>query len=424
MKKWFKPVLLVVLALGMAAPAFGGGIDNKQNFSAAYAGSLSRNAATDGADVAAYNPGGLTMLENGFHLAVDLQPFTFDYDHNYNGETKTATPYLVAPTAFGVYKSDDWAFWGAFTINGGGGETYYKEGNIITEGIGNALSAGAFAAAGLPGGGTLINESAYAESFDYTLTTGAAYKINDIFSVAAGVRYILTDKNVDIHGDYSGTHIAGKYSQEADGFGGIFGINIHPSDTINIGIRYETQVNLDWETDTSEANAAGKALLTVFDRIDGQSYARDLPAVLALGLEWKIRPNLTIKPSYSLYFEKDADWGSQNDAVDGNSYDLALAVQYDINEKWSVSTGYMFIDVDMQPENFGIIEQMNPPLDCHAVALGARYKFDERLTLTFGLTGYFYGDETAPANPAKGLPEVTYGKTLYQAGIGIQYRFF
>lgn len=422
MKKWFKPVLMMVLTLGMTVPAFGGGIDNKQNFSAAYAGSLSRNGATDGADVAAYNPAGLTILGNGFYLEVDAQPFTFDYDHTYNGETHTSSPSLVAPTAFAVHKSDNLALWGAFTINGGGGETKYEDGNIITEGIGNALSAGMFAEAGLPAGGTLENQYAYAESFDYTFTTGATYKINDIFSIAGGIRYIITDKEVDIHGDYLGTYIAGKYDQEADGFGGIFGLNIHPGNTVNIGIRYETQVDLDWKTDTSKSNTAGVALLSAFDRVDGQSYARDLPAVLALGLEWKVRPNLTLKPSTSLYFEKDADWGTQNDAVDGNSYEVALAAQYDINQAWSITTGYMFIDVDMKPENFGIIEKMNPPLDCHAVALGTRYKYNERLTFTFGLTGYFYVSDTAPATAV--TPEVTYEKTLYQAGIGLQYKFF
>lgn len=428
MKKRFCSVLLVVLIMGMAVPAFGGGIDNKQNFSAAYAGSLSRNGAIDGADVAAYNPAGLVMLENGFHLAFDIQPFTFDYDHIYGGETHRATSVLATPTVFGIHKSDNWAFWGAFTINGGGGEIEYDNGNIITESIGNLANMGAFFGAGLFPGGSLENSYAYVKSFDYTFTTGTAYKINNIFSVAAGLRYIITDKKVDIQGDYSGTEVVGKYTQEADGFGGIFGLNIHPSDQVNIGIRYETKVKLDWDTDTSGSSAEGLYILNAFGRVNGESYARDLPAALGLGLEWKVLPNLSINPSYSLYFEKDADWGSQNDAVDGNSHELALGLQYDVNEAWSLTTGYMFIDVDMKPENFGLIEQMNPPLDCHAVALGTKYRYNDRLTLTFSLTGYFYQDDTAPAiyssTGALITPEVTYDKTLYQVGIGIQYRFF
>ena len=423
MRNWYSFAWLAVLTLGvMVSNSFAGGIDNKQNFSGAYAGSLSRNGATDGADVAAYNPAGLPLFQNGMYLELDAQPFTFDYDHEYNGQTQTASPNLIAPTAFAVYKKDRWAFWGAFTINGGGGKTEYENGNIITEGIGNALSAGALAAAGLPAGTTLQNEYAYAESYDYTFTAGTAYKINEIFSVAGGIRFVQTDKDVDIHGEYSGTYIAGKYTQEADGIGGIFGINIHPREDINIGIRYETKVDLDWETDTGGSTAAGILLLSSYGRENGKSYARDLPAALAVGLEWKVLPDLTLKPSYSLYFEKDADWGTQNDAVDGNSYELALAVQYDLNEICSLTAGYMFINVDMTPENYGIIEQMNPPLDCHAAAIGTRLRLTDKFTMTLGLTGYFYVADSAPATTL--TPAVTYDKTLYQAGIGLQYRFF
>nr|WP_320193414.1 outer membrane protein transport protein [uncultured Desulfobacter sp.] len=413
--------LLIVLILGMAAPAFGGGIDNKQNFSSAYAGTLSRNAATDGADAAAYNPAGLMLLKNGTYLELDLLPFTFDYDHEYDGETQTASPNLIAPMVFGVHKWDQWALWGTFTINGGGGETEYENGNVITQTVENRLFRGDFAPT-LPGGGTLTQPYAYAESYDYTFTAGVSYALHPMVSVAAGVRYIFTDKEVDLHGTYF-VDLLAKYDQEAHGYGGVIGINIHPSDTLNIGIRYDSEVKLDWETDTNGSNALGIALLEAFGRKDGKSYARDLPAVLALGVEWKVLPKLTLKPSFSYFFEKDADWDTQNDAVDGNSYELALALQYDVNAYWSLTAGYLFINVDMKPENFGIIEQMNPPLDCHAFAVGAKYRMTEKLTLILGLSGYFYEDDTAPADLVAGRPEVTYDKTLYQAGIGIQYRF-
>nr|WP_319491913.1 outer membrane protein transport protein [uncultured Desulfobacter sp.] len=415
--------LLIVLILGMTAPAFGGGIDNKQNFSSAYAGSLSRNAATDGADAAAYNPAGLMLLKNGTYVELDLLPFTFDYDHEYNGETQTASPKLVAPMAFGVHKMDKWAFWGSFTINGGGGETEYENGNIITQTVENRLAGGAFAPT-LPAGGSLTQPYAYAESYDYTFTAGVSYDLHPMVSVAAGLRYVITDKEVDLHGTYSGAFILARYDQEAEGYGGVIGIDIHPSETLNIGIRYDTKVKLDWDTDTSGSNALGVALLRGYNRQDGHSYARDLPAVLALGVEWKVLPKLTLKPSFSYFFEKDADWDTQNDAVDGNSYEIAMAVQYDVNETWSLTAGYLYINVDMKPENFGIIEQMNPPLDCHAVAVGAKYRMTEKLTLILGLTGYFYEEDTAPSALATtGRPEVTYDKTLYQGGIGIQYRF-
>ncbi len=460
MQNWFKYGVLASLMIGIAVPAFSGGIDNKQNFSGAYAGSLSRNAATDGADVAAYNPAGMMLMKNGIHVQLDMQPFHFDYDHDYNGNTQTTHTTSVIPTAFGIYKKQNWAAWGAFTVNGGGGELEYKDGNIITQQIKTLVTAdlsqgavpggmGGFStlanvlvwqnqkgivlpnpSVGLNAGGVFSNEYAYAESYDYTLTAGMSYKINDMFSIAAGLRYVFTDKDVDIHGLYvqggTSTHVIGAYTQEARGFGGVLGINIHPSDTLNFGIRYDTRVNLDWHTHigSQSKGTVGENILAVNDRRDGQRAARDLPAVLALGAEWKVTPKLTVKPSFTYFFEKDADWGNQNRSVDENSYEVALALQYDINPTWTLTTGYLYIDVGMKPENFKIIEKMSPPLDCHAVALGAQYKMNDRLTFTLGLASYLYVEDTAPANLANFTPEVTYDKIFYQVGIGIQYSIF
>lgn len=442
MKNWLRLWCALVIVAGLSTPVFAGGVDNKQNFSAAYAGSLSRNAATDGADIAAYNPAGIMFLDDGLYLDMSVQPFTFDYDHEYNGQTRSASPWLATPTAFAIYKSDRWGVFSGFTINGGGGETEYDDGNIITEKIGNFAAMGAFTSPGyaqyeaftgttrpnnsqLAPGGTLSDEYAYAKSFDYTFTTGVSYRVNSFLSVSAAARYVWTDKEVDIHGTYTvgGTPqlVVGKYDQEADGFGGVFGANIRASETVNIGIRYETRVNLDWETtvDSASKGTVGENILWMNGRVDGRSYGRDLPAVLGLGLEWRALPKLTVNPSYTLYFEEDADWDTQNSKVDQNSYDLALSLQYDINETWSATAGYMYIGIGIHPEDYGIIEQMSPPLDCHAVALGLKYRATKRLLLTFGLTGYFYQADTDYVT----TPNVTYDKELYSGAIGIQYRF-
>jgi long-chain fatty acid transport protein len=89
--------------------------------------------------------------------------------------------------AFGVHKMDKWAFWGSFTINGGGGETEYENGNVITQTVENQLAGGAFAPT-LPGGGTLTQPYAYAESYDYTFTAGVSYDLHPMVSIAAGLR--------------------------------------------------------------------------------------------------------------------------------------------------------------------------------------------------------------------------------------------
>ncbi|MFO7752238.1 MAG: long-chain fatty acid transport protein, partial [Desulfobacteraceae bacterium] len=84
MKKLLLSALAIALTL-TAIPQFvlAGGIENKQNFSARYTATGSRNAAIDGADIAAYNPAGIMMKEdNGFLFQVDVQYILKDYEHD------------------------------------------------------------------------------------------------------------------------------------------------------------------------------------------------------------------------------------------------------------------------------------------------------------------------------------------------------
>ena len=56
----------LALSCAVAVSALAGGVDNKTNWSAEYIRTLNRNAATDYADIAAYNPAGTVKLDEGF----------------------------------------------------------------------------------------------------------------------------------------------------------------------------------------------------------------------------------------------------------------------------------------------------------------------------------------------------------------------
>ncbi len=412
---------------------FAGGVDNNQSYSANYAGTVSRNAALEGADIAAYNPAGIMQLDNGLHLEFDAQFFSLNYAHHMDGKDYESKEKPIVPSLFSIYKQDKWAAYGSFSIVGGGGRAKYGEGNVITKTIGNVAAAGAFFPVLLPGG-VLSNEFAGVESYDYGFTGGLSYKINDIFSVSGGARYVITDKMVDIHGNYiqggTNTYILGKYEQEAEGFGGVFSLNIKPYDKVNIALKYETRVKLDWKTtiDPSTKGTVGEIILGANNREDGKSYRRDLPGVVAAGILWDVTPQFSISPSYTLYLEKQADWGSQNDSVSHNSYDFAVSLGYKFTPKLTGTMGYMYSDKGVNPDNYSLIEQMSPPLDSHSIAVGGSYKFNERMSVTTGLMGNFYQSDDADAiYLAPGVeksPAVTYEKTVYTMAVNFKYRFF
>ena len=207
-------------------------------------------------------------------------------------------------------------------------------------------------------------------------------------------------------------------TRKRDGFGGIFSVNVKACDTVNIGIRYETEVNLDWENKvrSDSRGTVGENILWDERPVHDKDYARDMPAIFGIGVEWQITPKLSINPSFTYYFEDDADWGSQNAKVDDDSYDLAIAFRYDINETWSATLGYMYIGIGMSPDDYGIIEKMSPPLDAHCFALGAQYRMNEKWTFNFGASAYLYEADGAVANGFN--PATTYDKELYSLGIG------
>ncbi|WDP93350.1 MAG: outer membrane protein transport protein [Desulfobacter sp.] len=410
---------LTAALLGVPQAVLAGGVDNKQNLSAAYAGGPSRNGAIEGADIAAYNPAGIMQLKNGLTCALDAQFISTNYDHTTGGRDYGNENYPVVPSLFAIYKKDNWAFYGSFTVPGGGGEVEYKEGNIITRQVSNKLTG-----VGLGREDLLKNQYAYVESYDYGLTAGASYALSDNFSFSAGIRRVITEKKVDIRG-YLGSDIIAKFEQDAQGWGGVFGMNYRPNKAFNLALRYETRVNLDWETKIpGDTNAMGRFLLQQNNREDGHSYARDLPAVLGLGMQWAAAPKLTVSPSFTYYFEKDANWGDQNGKVNHNAYDIAIAFAYAFNEKWTATWGYMYTDTGIDPADYGIIEQMSPPLDCHTLSVGGTYRATERLAFKLGLMGSFYVSDTAPADPASGAPETEYSKTNYTAALSMEYRFF
>lgn len=198
-----------LLALFMLANVvFAGGLLTNTNQSAQFIRMMSRNASYD-IDAVYYNPAGIIKLEDGWHFAFHSQTILQDRnveskfpllnDGKYVGEVTVP----VFPTAFAVYKKENWAFSLGFGPNGGGGTADFERGLPSFE---IPISKAVPGLAGL----SAINPSLAVTGYDADLSfsgtsifwgiqLGATYKISDIFSVYGGVRY-LPSKNI-----YQGT---------------------------------------------------------------------------------------------------------------------------------------------------------------------------------------------------------------------------
>ena len=67
MKKLLAFLCAFALFFCFTSSVMAGGIDNKTNWSVEYVRTFNRNAATDAADIALYNPAGTVKMEDGLY---------------------------------------------------------------------------------------------------------------------------------------------------------------------------------------------------------------------------------------------------------------------------------------------------------------------------------------------------------------------
>jgi len=184
----------IVLCINLA---FAGGILTNGNQSAQYIRMLSRNASTS-VDAVYYNPAGLMMMDNGFYISLQSQSlfqtktvesgFPLLHTSKYDG-TLTAP---IFPTAFAVYKKDKFAFSLGFGPNSGGGSVEFDKGIPYFE---KDISSLVPKLAGLSKLGKNVSDYKVdiyfkGESVYWGIQGGVSYKVNDIFSVYGGLRYV------------------------------------------------------------------------------------------------------------------------------------------------------------------------------------------------------------------------------------------
>ena len=553
--------LIFVAATLISGALFAGGIVTNTNQSAAWVRLPSRNASTE-IDAVYYNPAGLMKLKNGFHFSVSNQsieqnktiknfyksPGTqFGLNQpEYDG--KVTAP--LFPSIYAVYKTDRLAYSLGFGPVGGGGGAVFKKGLPSFE-----MSAADLVPALQPTtGADAYKLDAYFEGTSVFLgfQGGVSFKVNDMISIGAGLRYVsakntykghlnniqlelptgwqnandimngiaaqvtsittipaelapalpaLGTLNLATAAGFSPTLAAAKPSIEAalasmgipsatiaamslnaisatvtaatpsllasaakysatatllgnqsadvaqtgSGIAPIFSVNISPSENLNIAIKYEgiTKMTLKNKTKqdfTTGYNTAG-APITMFP--DGAVTPNDMPAMLTLGVEYKVSPAFKLSVGGNYFFDKSANYGHTMDLdnnsatpptfvknsyiIDDNGYSIDGGLEYKINDKCLISCGYIYA-------NQGVNNNFQSDIDyfqgSQTFGLGGAYNVKENIQINIGVSyTYYMNTQNYVSHVYAGTPaEVyrplqTYAKNAMLVGIGVDFSF-
>jgi long-chain fatty acid transport protein len=444
-----KKGLIAVALLLFSVPMVFGTIITNTNQSVMYIRLPARNASTL-LDAVYYNPAGVMHLADGFHLAIHNQSLWQDKtvindfpllnDDTFLGKARAP----IFPSLFAVYKQNKLAVSFGAGINSGGGSAEFATGLPSFE-IPISLVPGMLALMGVPTTQYSADIAFEGMSFYLGFQGNIAYAISDAFAVAAGVRYIYAItvyegyiENIQINPMHPLINPGGGmmsaeqfflmagFPQYADmvsdaevdveqtgsGFTPILSMNISPSDNLNIGIRYEFNTKLELTNDSTVDDSG------LFP--DGHTFRNDIPAILALGIEYAVAPEFRIMVSFNTFFDKSADWDGAEKLVDSNSYDIGVGFEYDVTDSFLISAGYLYTNVGLSDD---YQSDFSHEMDSHIFGGGGRLMLTPKISLDFGALYGTYIEAQRPMTILEyPLPFTeTYQRTVWALSVGIGF---
>ncbi|MGL6113437.1 MAG: OmpP1/FadL family transporter [Cetobacterium sp.] len=438
-----KQLLLAALLL-TTVKGFAGSIDYLSQQDAEYFAHPSMTGKI-GVSGAYYNPAGTAFMENGTYMQINNQTHLKTYKMKIDGETfKSDKPSPIIPSFQLVHVNNGRSFFFHGGAIAGGGNVAYEGGLGMFKTMENKLNAV------LPGnpvtftGGNTVKGSSYY----VTLQGGMAQRINDEWSFAVGVRYVNAERKLRGVGNYSlnigplnaDPRFDINSERTAQGVTGIFGVDYKPSSKLNFAFRYETETRLNFKTKEKNLHAF-QGSFGIFNKIpnpqnpsstlgqdiagavvgdknvkewtDGARGKRNLPAMASLGTSYAITEKTTLLASGNYYFIKEAGdtFGAYDDYHNG--YEVAVGIDHQLNEKWTLMTGYQYTNTGANKHTY---KDTDYALDADMFGLGAKYKYSENLDLMATGATVLYHSATSVTN-------VKYSKHVYSIGLGATYKF-
>jgi long-chain fatty acid transport protein len=418
-------------------------IDNLTNCSAEWVRSGTRNAATDAADIMVYNPGGVSRLSQGLHINVGNQSFFRDPQHSYNfdyGMGTTNYNYhqvgndMLVPNIYVSYNKNNWAIFGGEYIAGGGATANFPTGSISTD----MVTAQTIEYVDGTDGGTYTNgKNAYlkASSAYYASILGGSYKLNDMISFGLFGRFIVAQNTTqagvtltDATGVSPDMPMVLDANYNAYGMGVVGGVDIKPTNKLNLSVRYESQTKLDFKTQTVTDDFG----LTT----NGQMNRRDLPGVLGFGASYAFTDKFSMMADYNYYFQTMADWGTSNvegvseqtSKLAGNASTYAISGEYKICPKLLVSLGGVYSMFSYTNEagyftNMGAFEVL--PVNNFAICTGLGINVTEKIRINAGFLHAFYAKNQMiqAYNLAPATVNVTVNNSISALSLGADFTF-
>ena len=464
-----KNLFLLAITFFVCGEVLAGGILTNTNQNVSFLRNPARGASTE-IDAAYTNPAGLAFLSHeGLSLSINNQsafqtrtitstfaPFA-GFGQNATKEFEGKAEALVIPNLQAAYKTGNLVISANIGVVGGGGTLDFSKGLPSFEST--VAIVPAFLSKAVPSmgfGGYSLESQLKGSSMIIGAQLGASYKIGDNFAAYLGARFNSAKngyegfiKNVKIGmggnlipasdiinnpafaqlkplvAGLAGDKIL-DCKQSGSGIAPIVGLDYNLNG-LNIGVKYEFKTALELKN-TTTTNTTG-----VKDFDDGAKIPSDIPALLTVGVQYDVIPQLTVSAGYHHFFDSDAKMANNKQQyIKGGANEYLAGVEYRINRMFLVSCGTQFtkqgVTDDYQAD-------LSFAINSYSLGFGGAINITEniRVNLAYFFTNYSdwtknladYGKINALTQNA--IPATTgtdvFGRTNKAFGIGVDFRF-
>ena len=424
-----KFIFATVLALGSTTAIHAGGLMTNTNYHIAFDRMFARGATSE-IDAVFSNPAGLAWGHEGLQLSLNFQKPWQRRNIELNGKTYEGVASApIVPALFAAYKKDRIALSGMIGIVGSGGFVEYSEGVPMF----NVLMQGMLAANGITPDQYTLDSEMKGKQYIYGGQFNFTYKFLDCLSAAVGIRANYYD------GYYRGHVIAKNHPQLGElakllldvdqkgwGLTPIISLNFHQG-PLTLSARYEFRtgdatIAALVAADPQGAQAKLGALHAQLSGYttpyqDGVRTRYDMPALLAIAAGYEFSPKFRAALEYHFFDDKNAKMaGDRQNELTHGTHEILAGVEYDINEKFTVSCGGQRTDYGLSD---GYQQDTSFACDSYSVGLGGAWNINEKMRLNVSYFCSLYSDYQKQAS--YGLE--TFSRTNHVIGVGLDYKF-
>ena len=121
---------------------------------------------------------------------------------------------------------------------------------------------------------------------------------------------------------------------------------------------------------------------------DGKKIAGDIPSYLALGVGYKPVDALRINVGFHWFDDKNAtSYNNRNKELDRGTFEYNAGVEYDLNKKFTVSTGWQNTSYGVSDE---YMDDKSFVVSSNSVAVGGVYHINKKMDLNVAYFHTFY----------------------------------